>query len=290
MKASRFFSALMALVVLTCLFGVQGQYSTTQTASSAASASTNPQYYTMPSGSAPSVHISAPTQFNITGKTPSTLYFSTQNQSVLYSQYVSNPTNTGLNSLWIQSATSWAQYAAVPQGATISLLAVSPTGGSGYLNEIRPDGTTYNSNFYFYPYSLMTLYADTIGRHVLSFGINGQMSNTVVIDVTGTYTPPPAYYLSPTYYPGYYNGYYPGFYGPGVLGYGRPGVSVASNGATTSVTNNGVTTTVSPSGETTVTPSGTTTNGGTTVIGGGATATVTPITGGGTGSTITITK
>lgn len=224
------------------------------------------QYYTMPSGQTPSTHIGAPVQVDIIGKTPINLYFSTQNQMVTYSQYASNPATTGAISMWIQGATDWAQYAVIPQGATVSLLTVSPTGGSGYINEIRPDTAMYRSNFYFYPYSTLNFYADTIGRHVLSFGLNGQVSNTVIIDVTGTYTPPTIDYLSSAY-PGYYNGYYPGIYGFGGLGNGRPGISVASNGATASVTNNGETTTVSPSGETTVTP---TTDG--------------------TGSTITITK
>jgi len=192
---------------------------------------------------------------------------------VPYSQYASNPASTGAISMWIQGATDWAQYAVIPQGATVSLLTVSPTSGSGYINEIRPDTAMYRYNFYFYPYSALNFYADTIGRHVLSFGLNGQVSNTVIIDVTGTYIPPTIDYLSSAY-PGYYNGYYPGIYGN--PGYVKPGISVTSDGATTSVTTNGETTTVTPSGETTVTPSG-------------GTATVTPIADG-TGSTITITK
>lgn len=282
MKAFKPFLAIMILIALSCLSSVQGQYGTANTYSSSTSTSSSTssaispyaQYYTMPSGQTPSTHIGAPVQVDIIGKTPANLYFSTQNQIVPYSQYASNPATTGAISMWIQGATDWAQYAVIPQGATASLLTVSPTGGSGYINEIRPDGTMYRSNFYFYPYSTLSFYADTIGRHVLSFGLNGQVSNTVIIDVTGTYVPPAIDYLSSAY-PGYYNGYYPGIYGD--LGYARPGVSVASNGATTSVTSNGETTTVSPSGETTVTPSG-------------GTATVTPITDDGTGSTITITK
>jgi hypothetical protein len=155
-------------------------------------------------------------QFDITGRTPSNLYFSAPNQVVPYQQYTSNPANSGAISLWIMGATDWAQYAAVPQGALLYLLAVSPTGGSGNLNEVRPDGSAYNSNFYFFPYSAFTFYADTAGRHVLSFGIGGQMSNTVTIDVTGNYVPPANYYQPPSYYPTpyYYNGY-PGFFGHG---------------------------------------------------------------------------
>ena len=223
MKISRFFSALLTLIVFASLFGTQGQYTTvpSQTRSSIASTtSMNSQYtqfYTIPPGPAPSVHVSVPVQFDITSRTPGNLYFSTQNQVVPYSQYISNPANMRVNSLWIQGATDWTQYAVVPQGAATSILAVSSTGGNGYLNEIRPDGTVYNTNFYFYPYSLFTFYADTIGRHVLSFGINGQMSNTVVIDVIGNYVPPNNYLPQPmSYYPtNYYPyGYYPYGYDP----------------------------------------------------------------------------
>ncbi len=174
----------------------------------------------MPTGPAPSTHISAPTKIDIVGMVPTNLYLSTQNQEVPYSQFMSNPSNTGMNTLWIQSATSWAQYATVPQGASVSLIAISPSGGSGYLNEMHPDGTMSSSNFYFYPgSSRMNFYADAIGRHILSFVINGKVSNAVIIDVTGTYVPP-SNYLPPRYYYPYYGYGYPGFIGFGGEGLG----------------------------------------------------------------------
>lgn len=215
MNVSRLFPAFLVLIFLLSSFGAQGQYATSSSPSTVQVGATSQyaEYYTMP-GSVPGTHISAPVQFDITGKTPTNLYFSTLNQAVPYQQYMSNPANSGAYSLWIQGTTNWAQYTAVPLGASLSLMAVSPTGGSGYLNEIRPDGTNYNSNFYFFPYSMFTFYADTIGRHILSFVINGQQSNTVIIDVTGTYVPPVNYYMSPSYYqtPFYYNNF-PGFFG-----------------------------------------------------------------------------
>jgi hypothetical protein len=230
-KLSRLFPALLVLIVFAGSFGAQGQYATSSSPGTVQVGATSyAEYYTMP-GSAPSTHISAPVQFDITGRVPANLYFSTLNQAVPYSQYMSNAVNSGVYSLWIQGATDWSQYAAVPQGATVSLMAVSPTGGNGYLNEIRPDGTTYNSNFYFYPYSMFTFYADTIGRHVLSFGINGQVSNTVIIDVTGTYVPPVNYYLPPSYYqmPFYYNNF-PGFFGFNGFNHGTFGSSGNNRG------------------------------------------------------------
>lgn len=201
---------------MACVFGAQGQYSTQTTATPAN------QYYTMPTGPAPSTHISAPTQVNVASAVPANLYLGTQNQEVPYSEYTSNPVNAGINSLWIQGTTSWTQYATVPQGASVSLIAISTTGGSGYLSEMHPDGTMSSSNLYFYPGSSnMNFYADSIGRHVLSFVINGKMSNTVIIDVTGTYVPP-SNYLPPRYYP--YYGY--GF--PSSVGFGEEGGRVTT--------------------------------------------------------------
>jgi hypothetical protein len=227
MKIHRIFSTLLALIVIACLFGAQGQfqgqYVTPSSGYSAAapSSSQNPlqysQFYTMPSGPAPSSPIGAPQQFEIAGNMPSTLYFGEQMQPVPYAQYRSNPAYIGANSLWIKGATAWTQYAAVPQGAIASLFAISPTGGSGTLNFEDSDGQTYSNNYVFYPNSFLTFYANTIGRHILYFTINGQASNQVVIDVTtGTYTQP-SNYLSPTnYYPMYYpSDYYPwGYYAP----------------------------------------------------------------------------
>jgi hypothetical protein len=213
MKISRLFTALLALILLACLSGVQGQYTTSSTGSAAQSTPEYSQFYTMPTGPAPSAHISAPQQFEIAGSTPSTIYFSNQMQSVPYSQYQSNPTYAGTNSLWIKGAQDWSQYATVPMGAIVSLLAISPTGGSGTLNFVDADGQTYSYNYFFYPNSLFTFYADKPGRHMISFVINGKASNQVIIDVTGTYTP--NNYLPPSYYPYYGYGFDNGFSGPG---------------------------------------------------------------------------
>ena len=209
MKIYRLFSTFLAIIVLACLFGVQGQIQVAPS-TTAPSATQNPaqfsQFYTMTSGPAPSNPIGAPQRFEIVGM-PSTVYLGEQMQSVPYSQYQSSPAYTGANSLWIKGATTWTQYAVVPQGATVSLLAISPAGGSGFL---ASDGQTDSNNYVFYPSSLLTFYAGTIGRHTLSFAINGQSSNQVVLDVVvGTYTQPsntPENYLEN--YPGYYPGDY----------------------------------------------------------------------------------
>ena len=163
------------------------------------------QYYTM--GTVLNTHIMAPEQFNISGNTPATIYFSYQQQPMAYSQYQSNLTHDGESSLWIKGTASWAQYVAVPQKSSISLLALSSEGGEGYINELDPNGKINQYNFYFYPTSLLGFYADAPGRYVLSFVLDGRPSNEIIIDVVGTYTAP-SYYNPPSYYSGYYPYYW----------------------------------------------------------------------------------
>jgi hypothetical protein len=227
MKISRFFTALLALIILACSFGVQGQYTTTQSQTTSIVASSNgtsssvnsqytqsssqyTQYYNMPSGSAPRMHISASVPFDITAKTPSNVNLGSQNQAMPYAQYISS-TNAGAYSLWIQGATNWTQYVSVPQGATVTLIAISPAGGKGYLNELT-NGLMYNFDQTFYTSSQITFFADTVGLHTLYFMLNGQPSNKVTIYVTGTSNYVPYNYYGYDYYPGYYQDYYPGYY------------------------------------------------------------------------------
>jgi hypothetical protein len=158
------------------------------------------QYYSIYNGPATPNHIEAPQQYAI-GSTPTTVYLGSQMQAVPYPQYY--PTYTGGNSLWIQGSTSWTQYAKVPQGSVMSLLALPSTGGEGSLYETYPDGKVTRSDYYFYPVSHIGFYADTPGRHVLNFFLAGQPSNQVVIDVVAAYKPP-VYYTQPSYYASYY--------------------------------------------------------------------------------------
>jgi hypothetical protein len=158
------------------------------------------QYYSMHSGSAPKKHIEAPKKGEIKDKTPTTVYFSYQMQAMPFTQYQTYATYTGGNSLWIQGSSSWTQYAKVPQGSSLSLMATSSTGGNGNLYEIHPDGKLYKNPFYFYPgYNQIEFYADSIGQHILLFIIGGQVSNSIVIDVTSYY--PPSYQQPVPAYP-----------------------------------------------------------------------------------------
>jgi len=158
------------------------------------------QYYSTYKGSKPKKHIEAPKKHVTADSTPSTVYFNYQMQAVPYSQYQSCAACTGGNSLWIQGTSSWSRYARVPQGSGLSLLAISSTGGSGYLYEITPDGKLSKESYYFFPgSSQIGFYADTIGQHVLLFNIGGQVSNAIVIDVVSSY--PPAYVRTAAAYP-----------------------------------------------------------------------------------------
>jgi hypothetical protein len=202
MRRNSLISVLLALIILTCVSGVQAQGpDQTVSPTSNADVSQYSQYYSMPQGSAPTTHIVAPEKYDINGKVPTSIYFSYQQQAVPYSQYRTYSTYTGGNSLWIQGATSWTQYAAVPQGSSSSLLAISSTGGNGYLYEIYPDGHLVKNYFYFYPgYNLINFYADAVGQHILLFAIDYSVSNAAAINVV-SYTPPITPIYTPTYTP-----------------------------------------------------------------------------------------
>ena len=157
------------------------------------------QYYQMTGEAAPTTPVTTPEKYDIRGKEPSMLYFYGQQNPIPYSQYQTYATYTGGNSLWIQGATSWTQYAKVPQGSRLSLIALTSTMGNGYLYEIYPSGKLVKNNYYFYPYNRINYYADEVGQHVLLFVLNNYPSNAVLIDVTSYSPPPGGYQPSVTY-------------------------------------------------------------------------------------------
>lgn len=172
-------------------YASSGGYSSTSSTYSA-TYSQYSQYYTILKGNAPKTHIDAPKKHDIKGKIPTTVYFSYQMQAVPYSQYQTYATYTGGNSLWIQGSTSWTQYAAIPEGASLSILATSSTGGNGYLYEIMPGGELSKNYYSFFPgYNQINFYADTVGQHILLFAIGDQVSSSIVINVIANQ--PPAY-------------------------------------------------------------------------------------------------
>lgn len=139
------------------------------------------QFYSIDGSSAHKKHIEAPKKHEIADELPATVYFSYRMEAVPYSQYKAY---AGENGLWIRGGTSWTQYARVPQGATLSLLATSSQGGSGYLYEISPAGSLSKSQYYFFPGgSSMSFYAEAVGQYILLYVIGSQVSNSVLIDV-----------------------------------------------------------------------------------------------------------
>ncbi|MHB8119654.1 MAG: hypothetical protein ACYDHX_13160 [Methanothrix sp.] len=91
------------------------------------------------------------------------------------------------NSLRIEGPDGWTKHLEVAQGSTAFLVVLATKEGDGTLYDQYPDGSTHNYSYYLQGYDRLPFYANTPGRHVLSYVINGMESNPVVIDVKGTY-------------------------------------------------------------------------------------------------------
>lgn len=163
------------------------------------------QDYSINKGSASKKHIGTPKKHSFVNDKPSTVYFTYQMEAVPYTQYETYSTYVGGNELWILGASSWTRYAQVPQGASLSLLATSSTGGNGYLFEITPSGMLSKNSFYYYPGgNEIGFFADSIGQHIILFVIDGQVSNAIVVDVVSYQLPayqPPVYRQPVAYQP-----------------------------------------------------------------------------------------
>ncbi|HWQ20109.1 MAG TPA: hypothetical protein VN455_10065 [Methanotrichaceae archaeon] len=118
-----------------------------------------------------------PIQFMVSGSEPESLVVNGKSTSF-------DPNNMPMNSYWIQGTSSWTQYIKCPMYARFKLLAYTQ-GGTATVREDYPDGTQVKKDFQFYPgYTRQTFTADAVGKHVIGFEINGQMSNAVIVDVT----------------------------------------------------------------------------------------------------------
>jgi len=87
--------------------------------------------------------------------------------------------------LRIDGDAGWTKHIDILEGETVPLVVLSPVEGSGYINEIYPDGRASRSNHYFQRYDRLTFLADAVGQHILSYVIGDKASNAVVIDVSG---------------------------------------------------------------------------------------------------------
>jgi len=160
-----------------------GSYAKTgRSTSSQVSVEKYSQYYSSSTGT-PEEQLTAPTQVQLNEVQPDTLYFGASQTAVPYTQYQTYSLSTGGNWLWISGRDSWTQYAMVPLGSVLNLIAISPSGGYGSLYEIYPGGDLNENTYSFYAYNQLRFYADEVGQHLLFFNVANQPSNVIVIDV-----------------------------------------------------------------------------------------------------------
>jgi len=127
----------------------------------------------------------APVRIDVTRKMPSRIYFGSGNQ-VTYTQYQSVRASSQSNELWIQKGFDWSQYAIVPAGTVLQLIAFAPMGGQAdYYEDIQTDSLTATGNRvnFYSGYNGMSFKADKVGRHILFFVLNNQPSNVIIVDV-----------------------------------------------------------------------------------------------------------
>jgi hypothetical protein len=126
-----------------------------------------------------------PVKFDVTHKTPSRIYFGS-GRDVTYTQYKSFASSAEGNELWIQKGPDWSQYAIVPEGTALQLIAFSSAGGQAdYFDTLQTDSASVTSKrvSFYSGYNSMSFVADKSGRHILLFVLNNQPSNAIVIDV-----------------------------------------------------------------------------------------------------------
>ncbi len=128
--------------------------------------------------------ISNPTKFDITQKTPSSVFYGA-GVGLPFNQYASVVPNK-TNDLWIQGATNWTQYVISPVGTWLQLISYAPIEGpAGFYEMIQTDTTSSKYKTYQFNegYNTMNFKADVVGRHMLYFVVNSQPSNVVIVDV-----------------------------------------------------------------------------------------------------------
>lgn len=116
------------------------------------------------------------------------------------------PAYGGAMGLWIFGSRSWTEYAIVPQGSYLRLLALHPAGGAADLYEITPSNRMVQRRLSLYPgYNLIAFRPGEAGRYILLFSVEEKISNVVMVDVRrGTWPvwspgpgrEPPSYGLS----------------------------------------------------------------------------------------------
>ena len=128
--------------------------------------------------------VSSPVQYDITGQIPNGVYYR-NGQWLSFTTYSSSRL-TQSNDLWISGQTNWTQYAAIPLGASLQLLANVPAGGTGGFFEVVQNSavkTEYKTLQFNPGYSSMSFLGGKTGRYMFYFVVNNQPSNLVIVDV-----------------------------------------------------------------------------------------------------------
>jgi hypothetical protein len=128
--------------------------------------------------------VSSPVQYDIAGQMPAGVYYR-NGQWLSYTTYATSQI-TRSNDLWISGQTNWTQYAAIPVGSSLQLLANVPSGGVGSffkLIQTNAISTDYKTAQFYPGYSSMSFIAGQTGRHMFYFVVNNQPSNLVIVDV-----------------------------------------------------------------------------------------------------------
>jgi len=126
------------------------------------------------------------TSSEINASSSKVAYFTTFNQGT-FVQNQSNAASARGNELWIEMGADWRQYAIVTIGTPkIKLIAYTPSGGQADYNEILQTNSlnATSKRYQFSPgYNSIYFAPDKVGRHTLSFVLNVQPSNSIIIDV-----------------------------------------------------------------------------------------------------------
>lgn len=128
--------------------------------------------------------VSNPAKYDIAQKSPSSVYYGS-GAGLPFSQY-SSSVQSQTNDLWIQGETNWTQYAIIPTGTWLQLIAHAPAAASaGFYEMVQTDATSSKFSTYQFSqgYNSMNFQANEVGRHMLYFVIDSQPSNVVIIDV-----------------------------------------------------------------------------------------------------------
>ena len=141
-------------------------------------------YYTTTLTPVASGILSSPMPYDLAGQTPNGVYY--RNGQWLSFPAYSSSRLTQSNDLWISGQTNWTQYAAIPVGASLQMVANVPAGGTAGVFEVIANNavkTEYRTLQFNPGYSSMSFFAGNAGRYMFYYVVGNQPSNLVIVDV-----------------------------------------------------------------------------------------------------------